>query len=248
MNIIKHLIILGFLICTVAQAQDIDEIVENIYQRTLQHEAQLDSLGDYSHIQKVHFTKFDGDEEIDEESKREFQVKVRSSNLRQRELISAYEFKDGQWIDITVEEKSKKMKAQTRSQKFSLTEMVGPEERGKYQFRLVGEDFLNGYETIHLYIEPLEEDEELFKGDLWFDIIDYNLIQAKLIPSEFPTGVEDMMMEFYMEKYGPLWFPVKINFEAEISFLFIFKGRIKSEILFEDYKFNQSFPDSIFLQ
>jgi hypothetical protein len=247
MNIVKHVVILGFLICTVAQAQDIGEIVENIYQRTVVQEALLDNLGNYSHVQKVHFTKLDGDEEIDEESKREFQVNVRSSDLRHRELISASEFKDGQWSDITVEEKSKKMKAQTRSQKFSLGEMVGPEERGKYQFRLVGEDFLKGHETIHLYVEPLEDEEESFKGDLWFDKTDYNLIQAKLIPSEFPTGVENMMMEFYLEKYGQLWLPVKINFEAEISFLFIFRGRIISEILFEDYKFDQSFNDSVII-
>ncbi len=248
MNIVKNIVFYIFLGSALLQAQNIEMIIERIYQRTVAQETQLDSIGDYSHIQKVHFTKLDGDGEVDEQSRREFLVKVRSNDQRHRELIAAYDFEDGQWIDIMEEEKSKKMKAQTRSQKFSLTEMVGPEERGKYQFRVVGEDFLNRYETIHLYIEPLEEDEDMFKGDLWFDKTDYTLIQAKLVPSQLPTGIEDMMMEFSMRKFNNVWLPVKINFNAEISFLFIFRGRIISEILFEDYKFDHSFPDSIFSQ
>jgi len=227
-------------------AQDIDEIIENIYLRTIEQEAQLDSLGDYSHRQKVHFTKLDGDGDVDEQSKREFRVKIRSHAQRYRELLAAYDFEDGQWIDVLTEEKNKKMKAQTRSQKFSLTEIVGPEERKKYKFDLTGERYIKGHDTIQIYAEPIEEDEEKFKGDLWFVKEDYSLIKAKLVPSEFPTGVDDMMMEFHMDKYGQVWLPSKIYFEAEISFLFIFKGRIMSEILFEDYQFNQSLPDSIF--
>ena len=248
MNTMINIFILGFLFTPLAQAQEIGEIVENIYQRTLQQESQLDSLGDYSHVQKVHFTKLDGDGEVDEQSKREFVVKVHNRDQRHRELVAAYDFKDDHWIDVIEEEKSKKMKAQTHSQKFSLTEMVGPEERKNYKFRLADENTINGYGTIKIFVEPLEEDEDRFKGELWLNKTDYSLIKARLIPSEFPTGVEDMMMEFFMDQFGSVWLPSKIYFEAEISFLFIFKGRIMSEILFEDYRFDQSFPDSIFRQ
>ncbi len=248
MGYIKIIVIYVFLIVTLTHAQNIDQIVENIYQTSLEQEAKLDSLGDYSHLQKVHFTKLDGDGEVDEQSKREFRVKVRSHGQRNRELIAANDFEDGSWINVLEEEKSKKMKANTRSQKFSLTEMVGTEERKKYNFKLIGESVIKGDDTIQIYAEPLEEEEDMFKGDLWFDKSDYTLVKARLVPSEFPTGVEDMMMEFSMERFGLVRLPSKIYFEAEISFLFIFNGRIMSEILFEDYHFNQSFPDSIFLQ
>jgi hypothetical protein len=118
--------------------------------------------------------------------------------------------------------------------------------RDNYNFQLVGNEIIDGYDSIYLKVQPLEEDEEKFAGDLWFEKNTCALIQAKLVPSELPTGVQDMIMEFSMRKFGELWLPVKIIFEAEISFLIIFRGKVLSEILFEDHLFDQSFPDSLF--
>jgi hypothetical protein len=218
--------------------QGVEQLVENIYQKTLLHEARLDSLKDYSHIQRILFIKMDGDGEIEEQSKREYLVKVRSRNQRLRELISAYNYEDETWINVTEEEKSKKPK-ESQSAKFSLTEMVAPEARVNYEFNLIGDDYVNGVNTIHLYVEPYETDEEKFAGDMWFETDSYALVQANLSPSENPTGVEKMLMSFSMRKVGQVWLPELITFEAEVSFLIIFKGKIFSEIRFEDYRFKE---------
>jgi len=216
--------------------QNVDEIVEQIYQQTLVHEEHLDSLENYSYMQRIHFIKMDGDGEIEEQSKREYLVKVFSRDQRERELISAFDYEDLNWIDVTTKEKNKEPK-ERESARFSLTEMVSPKARGEYTFSLSGDKEINGLKTIHLTVEPIEEDEEKFSGDLWFERESYNLVQARLKPSDNPTGVESMVMNFSMEKYNDVWLPQKITFEAEVSFLIIFKGKIFSEIRFEDYQF-----------
>ena len=245
-RIIVMIIPVVLIVVSQARVQTLDEIIENIYQQTIIDEARLDSLGDYSYIQEIHFTKLDGDGEIEEQSRREFLVSVRSQEIRHRKLMVALDFEDEEWVDVTEKEKNKKRRAESTSEKFSLTEIVSPEMRDNYNFQLVGNEIIDGYDSIYLKVQPLEEDEEKFAGDLWFEKNTYALIQAKLVPSELPTGVQDMIMEFSMRKFGELWLPVKIIFEAEVSFLIIFKGKVLSEILFEDYLFDQSFPDSLF--
>jgi len=173
-------------------------------------------------------------------------VQIRSRENRVRTLIFAFEYEDDTWIDITEQEKNKKIQAETRSQEFSLSEIVALESRINYQFQTLGFENVSGYETNHLVFEALEPDEERFSGDLWFDRETFALVKAQLVPSEFPTGLKNMMMIFYLEKFGKVWLPVKIYFDAEISFLIFFKAQVISEILFEDYRFDQSFPDSLF--
>jgi len=239
------IVFITIIIVPVVQGQNIDNIVENIYQQTLLHEQRLDSLKDYSHVQKVHFIKMDGDGEIEEQSKRDFMVRIRSKDIRYRELISAFDFEEEDWVDVT-EKKRNKRQTENKSVSFSLTEMVSPEMRRHFVFDLVGEEEIDSFKTIHLTVKPLEEDEDKFAGDLWFEWETYALVQARLRPSDSPTGVEAMIMTFSMGKFGEVWLPEEIIFEAEVSFLIIFKGKIFSEITFEDYLFNQVFPDSLF--
>jgi hypothetical protein len=218
--------------------QSVDEIVERIYQQTLVHEEQLDSLKNYSYVQKIHFIKMDGDGEIEEQSKREYLVKVISREQRERDLISALDFEDQNWVDVTTEEKNKAPK-EREGARFSLTEIVSPERRGEYTFSLSGDELVNDSQTVHLRVKPIEEDEEKFSGDLWFESNSYDLVKARLMPSDNPTGVESMVMDFSMGKYNDVWLPEKITFEAEVSFLIIFKGKIFSEIRFVDYRFEE---------
>ncbi len=228
-------------------AQNVDRIIDNIYNTVLSQESLLDSLGGYSYVQTINFKKLDGNGEIEEQSQRDFIVKVRSPNQRHRELIAASDYEDGSWNDVTGREKNKKYKPESQSHKFSLTEMVSPEQRPFYHFKLIGTEKTDKFDTVHLYIEPIEEDDEKFAGDLWFERNGYALVRAELIPSDNPIGVDSMIMRFEMRPYDGIWLPQKIIFDARISFLFFFKGAIYSEILFNDYHFNQSFADSLFL-
>lgn len=227
-----------FLVTPVLQVygQNVDEVVEKIYQETLIHEGQLDSLKDYSYVQKIYFMKMDGDGEIKAQSKREFLVIVRSREQHERKLIAAYDYEDDEWVNVTEKEKNKQQK-EGKSAKFSLTEMTSPEARKNYRFTSIGDESINGFQTLHLSVEPIEADEDRFAGELWLVKESYSLIKARLTPSENPTGIEKMIMDFLMGKINDVWLPLKITFEAEVSFLIIFKGKIFSEITFEDYRF-----------
>ena len=236
----------GCLYINQSAAQNIDRIIDNIYKRIIEQESQLDSLGGYSYRQTVNFKKLDGDGEIDQQSIRDFLVKVRSKNQRYRELVSAKDFEDGVWIDVTHSEKNKKYKPESQGHQFSLTEMVSPEQRIMYRFNFIGRDTIDRYDTIHLFVEPIEESEEKFAGDLWVEKNQFNLVKAILTPSENPTGVESLMMIFEMRPFNAYWFPQIIIFDARISFLIFFKGALYSEIEFSDYRFNQTFADSLF--
>ncbi|TFG97644.1 MAG: hypothetical protein E4H13_10760 [Calditrichales bacterium] len=231
----------------VALDKGMDSLLDGIYRFSLRQDAMKDSLGDYSFIQKVLFTKLDGDDTIEEKSIREFRVYMRGDGQASRELISAKDMEEGQWVDVTEMERSKKKDdSESRSQKFSLTEMVGPDVRNDYRFVDAGMEWIADQQTIHLSVAPIKADEEKFSGDLWVDENTMALVAAKLIPSEMPTGVDQMVMSFEMQKVEELWLPKKVFFDAAISFLFIFEGRIISEITFDDYRFNNVFPDSVF--
>jgi hypothetical protein len=229
----------------VVSAQNIDELVEKIYQASLQQEEAQKGMGDYTYRQTVHFIKYDGDDEIDEQSERSFRVFARPPELTRRELLSARAYEDGEWSDVTEEQKSKR-KGDRRSKSFSLSEVFGPEGRNQYTFTAGNIDFKDGVPVKHIIIEPIEPDEERFAGDLWFSEPDLALKGAALVPSENPTGVESMNMMFNMEKVGDYWLPSEIVFDAEISFLLIFNGKIHSVIRFDEYELGQALPDSLF--
>lgn len=238
------------LLFSITHAQEntiiLNEILDKIYMQEQEQENQKKNLGDYKYKQFIHFVKMDGDGEIDEQSKREFFIYVKSDSIRKRQLISALDYEDGAWKDITEKKKNSKVKSERRSKRFSLSEMVSPEYRQFYEFEIIGEKFIDTLNTIQLRVYPIEEDEDRFKGDLWFDLKDYNLIKAELIPSDMPTFVDEMSMFFKMQKIDSIWFPKKINFQADVSVLFFFSGKIHSEILFSDFEFNQQFEKEWF--
>lgn len=244
------IIILFLLIISNVYAQEksivADKMLDKIYLQDQQQEKLRSSLGNYKFRQFIHFIKFDGDGEMDEQSKREYILYVKSESQRKRELISALEYDDGKWTDITEKRKNKQVKSEHHSESFSLAEMFSPENRKLYNFENIGEEMLDTLQTVHIKAISKEEDEDLFQGHLWFDMNKFNLVKADLAPSEMPTFVDNMRMLFEMQNVDSLWLPQKIYFEAEIDILFLFGGNIQSEITFSDFEFNQQFEEDWF--
>ena len=230
--------IIGLIIITlsVSIAQDVDELIEKIYQANLIQDADIDLLINYKFKQKINFVKLDGDDEIDEQSMREYEVLVKSDKERKRNLLSAKNYEDGEWREVT--EKQEKKKRKSEGQEFSLNEIVGPEYRNKYEFDIIGNETIYNYPVIHIKVDCLEEDDTLFGGDLWIHQEEYAVVKASLIPAEFPTGIEYMKMDLEMDQINGHWLPKQIHMDAEISFLFIFSGKIKSDIEFYQYEFD----------
>ena len=224
-------------------SNELNVILDKIHLQNQKQEKLQKSLGDYKYKQFIHFIKMDGDGEIDEQSKREYYIYVKSDSLRKRELISALDYEDTLWTDITDKEKSSSKEKHSESKSFSLSEMFGPENRKFYNFEFKGQDYIDSLNTIHIIATALEEDEDRFQGQLWFETNEYSLVKAELKPSDMPTFVDDMQMFFEMQKVDSLWFPKKIEFDAEVGILFLFSGKIHSEILFTDFEFNQQFDN-----
>lgn len=244
------LLVIIFLITIQLYAQvipnEVNSILNKIHVQSQKQEEQQKTLGDYKFNQYIHFKKYDGDDDIDEQSKREFNIYVKSNSLRKRELISASNFEDGKWIDVTMEEKNNTKEKHRESKSFSLSEIVSPENRKLYKFEIIGEEYIDSLKTIHLKATSIEEEEDRFQGQLWFETNDYNLVKAELKPSEMPTFVDDMQMFFELQKVDSLWFPKIIQFDAEVGILFLFSGKIHSEIMFSEFEFNQRFEDNWF--
>ena len=248
MKILISVISLLFTIQLHAQeiSDEINTILDKINLQSQKQEELQKTLGDYKYKQFIHFIKMDGDREIDEQSKREYYIYVKSDSLRKRELISALEYEDGEWVDITEEEKSSSKEKKSESKSFSLSEMFSPENRKLYNFEIKGEKYIDTLNTVYLSVKALEEDEDRFEGKLWFETNDYNLVKAELIPSEMPTFVDSMFMSFNMQQIDSMWFPKKIEFGADVSVLFFFSGKIYSEIKFSGFEFNQQFDETWF--
>lgn len=241
-----------FILLTFAlNANSLDDLVEKIYQADQRQKEARDQLKDYKFRQIVEFRKMDSDGEIEEQSFRDYEILAREPELRKRNLVSARDFEDGQWIDVTQKEIDKEKsgkKKESRGVKFSLSDIFSPENRGDYKFSKKADKMIGGENCLHIYAEPKEEDEDKFKGDLWFLESSSLLCRAELTPSDYPMGVKQMKMLFEMESQNGIMFPTYIKFNATISFLFVFNGQIESEIKFTDYAFNQTFDDAVFEQ
>jgi uncharacterized protein DUF5686 len=241
------LLIIFFLLSIQLCAQvTIDTVLDKINLQSQKQDDLQKTLGNYKFKQFIHFIKYDGDDEIDEQSKREFNIFVKSDSLRKREIVSAFDFEDGEWIDVTDDEKNDNKEKESESKSFSLSEMVSPENRKLYEFEIVGEEYIDKLNTINLKVTSIEEDEERFQGHLWIETNDYNLVKADLSPSEMPTFVDNMQMFFELQKVDSLWFPKKIQFNAEVDVFFLFSGKIHSDIFFSEFEFNQQFEESWF--
>jgi hypothetical protein len=243
---IYHQLMYVFLLFPVfLHAQAVDELIDHVYQREIQLQNEREKMRDYVFRQAVHFTKMDGDGEVEEQSKRIFQVYVRPPDLTKRILISAKNYEDGRWIDVTRDERKKNRK--TESQKFSLLEMVAPDVRENYMFNMIEKIISDSMIIYRIGIKAKEKNEEYFDGELWIEGEEYSLTKAILTPSDLPTGLESMVMSFRIHPLNGYWLPKNVLLEAHISFLFLFKGQIKTEIQFNDYKLDQTIPDSVFL-
>ena len=230
--------------CNLLAAQNLESLIEKVYRQDMVQDSLLRALQDYSYRQQIEFKKFDSDDEIDQQSRTEFDVFARGSELRKRVLVRSEIFEDGKWQDVTDEKKSGKEEGQ--SKKFSLSEMVSPKNRIKYRFTFIGSETLGDTPVEHIKVEPLEANEDRFSGDLWIHANEFVVKKASLVPSEFPTGLRFMQMDFLMDKFDRVWLPVRIDLKADISFLLIFSGRIYSVILFENYTFGQNFGKQFF--
>jgi hypothetical protein len=236
-NILKVMVITG-LFASAISAQNVNNLIDQIYQANQRHEQKMDSLANYSFSQRIDFIKRDGDDAIEEQSLREFRVFIGPENQRSRSVLQAKNFEDGEWQDVR--DRVAAQEEEPAGKEFSLNEMVGPDYRHLYNFTPIGSDFINGIPVTGIRVACLEEDSERFEGELWVHANEYIVLKSILSPSDMPVGIEDMRMQIELQNIAGHWLPAEINIKAEISFLYIFSGKIESQISFYDYEFGNA--------
>ena len=236
---LRPLILAGYLLLNagIAPAQETDALVEQIYQTLIDQEKLYQSLYPYTYKQEVHFQKLDDDGEAEEASRREYLVRVLSEDDHRRSLIRALDFEDGDWTDVTADKRNEPQEGDRK--KFSLLEMVGPENRHDYTFSSNGHGDFNGQPVYYIHAQVKDPQEDKFNGDLWVHEKEFIVVKAVLEPSALPSAVDSMQMEFELLKTSGCWLPARVILNAKISFLIIFSGRIRSDIRFYDYQFTK---------
>jgi len=89
-----------------------------------------------------------------------------------------------------------------------------------YDFRLAGEERVEGRRAYRLEITPRREDTFLFAGAIWVDAEDFAVVRATGRPAKRPsfwTRKIDFLRTF--KKVGPFWLPARTESVTEV-FLF----------------------------
>jgi hypothetical protein len=89
-----------------------------------------------------------------------------------------------------------------------------------YDFRLAGEERVEGRRAYKLEITPRREDTFLFAGTIWVDVEDFAVVRATGRPAKRPsfwTRKIDFIRTF--KKVGPFWLPARTESVTEV-FLF----------------------------
>ncbi len=89
-----------------------------------------------------------------------------------------------------------------------------------YDFRLAGEERVEGRRAYKLEITPRREDTFLFAGMIWVDAEDFAVVRATGRPAKRPsfwTRKIDFVRTF--KKVGPFWLPHRTESVTEV-FLF----------------------------
>ncbi|MFQ5723069.1 MAG: hypothetical protein ACE5G6_01150 [Terriglobia bacterium] len=86
-----------------------------------------------------------------------------------------------------------------------------------YQFRLLGQETLEGRPAYHLEIIPRREDTFLFQGTIWVDAEDFAVVRAQGKPAKRPSfWTRDIDFLRTFKKVGPFWLPDRTESVTEV--------------------------------
>jgi hypothetical protein len=122
-----------------------------------------------------------------------------------------------------------------------------PEERSHYNFQLLPPDTVRGIPAVVLEISPLEENEQLIDGQVWFHQDLFQVLKMDFQPAKNPRFVKKVHMILDFDEVLPgFWLPVELKIDAAGGILFI-KKAFQMHQTWRDYEINVALPDSLFL-
>ncbi|MDA2912696.1 hypothetical protein MYX77_01835 [Acidobacteriia bacterium AH_259_A11_L15] len=86
-----------------------------------------------------------------------------------------------------------------------------------YDFRLLGQETLEGRPAYQLEVTPRREDTFLFQGTIWVDTEDFAVVRAQGKPAKRPSfWTRDIDFLRTFKKVGPFWLPARTESVTEV--------------------------------
>ena len=95
-----------------------------------------------------------------------------------------------------------------------------------YEFRLMGEDTLDGHRAYILSMNPRRDEKDLIRGKLWVDAASYNILRIEGSPAKAPSWwIRDLYILMSFAEVDGMWLRTFTHAVANVRF----KGRYVME-------------------
>ncbi len=194
--------------------------------------------------------KLGGDEEVKEEKKflKTYYFKDSLFKAVFHEYYRDGELQSQKELDKQIGEAAeRRKKGRNRDASVNPMEPFYPENRGKYIFTLAGKELTHGCIAYHIVAEALEENQNLFEGDFWFEINHLNLLHAEFRPAKMPSKIKMLEM---VKDYAPVeagyWLPVGFRLHGKGQVLLFIKFNFAVEERYSKWEIKLDLPDTFF--
>jgi hypothetical protein len=86
-----------------------------------------------------------------------------------------------------------------------------------YQFSLVGNETLASGPAYVLQVEPLQASKFLYRGKIWVDATDFEVVKIETQPAKNPSfWISKALIQTAYTKAGGFWFPEKLRSETKV--------------------------------
>lgn len=235
---------------SVAGAQDsldVDQIIRNAVRQDSLMRAEI---GAWEMDAVSYVRKLGGNDEVKEEKK--FLKTYYFEDSLFKVVFHEYYLngvqQDQKELDKQIREAAeRRKKGRNRDASVNPMEPFYPENRGKYIFTLAGKELTHGCIAYHIIAECLEEDEDLYEGDFWFEINHLNLLRAEFRPARLPSKLKMLEMT---KNYAPVeagyWLPVGFRLHGKGQVLLFIKFNFAVEERYSKWEIKLDLPDTSF--
>ncbi len=235
-------------------------IIEKMYAREVRNRDFLKG-NRYEYTESIEIVKMNTERDVTAKYLRKYRV-VSSYGEESRDLIIAENFEDGEWKDVSTDERKKSQTKDKNSKRrnFDIIELFSPDKRKLYSYSLVCEESLPTGIAYKIHIDTSEKENEFYVGDVWVNKREMALVKAILKATSTPVGIKYVNLYYRAERYTGvkgfshlrddsvgssgkgklvnLWLPAELTFESRVKVIFIFSGFMRLTIRYHDYRIN----------
>jgi len=227
------------LCCGAAHSQDSLDVDQIIRGAITQDSITRAEAGAWEMDAVSYVRKLGGDDEVKEEKKFLKTYYFRDSLFKAvfHEYYRDGELQSQKELDKEIQEAAeRRRKGRGRDASVNPMEPFYPEK-----------ELTHGCIAYHIIADCLEDDENLFEGDFWFEINHLNLLHAEFRPAKLPSKIKMLEM---IKDYAPVeagyWLPVGFRLHGKGQVLLLIKFNFAVEERYSRWEIDRDLPDTFF--